>query len=241
MRNLAFLLTALLLIVDLTPTRAADDLPMNRPALIGSAPDALINKIDTQDLRKKGQKAGAITFCCLVAESGEVVWNVTHRGGPDSKPLEQEVHKRLAEAKFVPAIHDRKPVRVFFYGTVVFSIVKDKSRLRIFANQEMAELAKESDFIAPQPYVGGDSKFYGFNPPAPRTDVAVRGTAEVAVTVDAAGNLNKIELVSEYPPLLGFGGAALSDFGKAKFIPAHRNGQPVESKVTLTAFYQAVD
>ena len=240
MRNLAFLLTASLLIIDLAPTRAAD-LPMNRPALIGSAPDALVNKIDTQDLIKKGQKAGAIMFCCIVAESGDVVWSVTYRGTPDSKPLEQEVLKRLAEAKFIPAIHDRKPVRVFFYGTVVFSIVKDKPRLRIFANQEKAELEKENDFIAPQPYVGGDSKFDGFHTPEKLTPVSVTGTAEVSVTVDVSGNLKGIELVSEYPPFLRFGEAALSDFGQAKFIPAYRNGQPVESEVTLAAYCQPLE
>jgi len=46
-----------------------------------------------------------------------------------------------------------------------------------------------------------------------------------------------MQLVSEYPPLLGFGDEAMSDFNGAKFIPAFRNGQPVESKVNLPIYF----
>jgi TonB family protein len=65
----------------------------------------------------------------------------------------------------------------------------------------------------------------------------VSGTAELALNVDAEGNLKDVRLVSEYPPLLGFGDAAVSAFQKAKFIPAFRDGQPVESKVTLPVYF----
>ena len=95
----------------------------------------------------------------LVTPTGDIVWSGTYRGTPESKLLEQEVLKRLANAKFIPAIHNHEPVTVFFYGTVVFSIVHGKPRLRIFSNQQLDELKKESDFIDPQPYVGQDSKF----------------------------------------------------------------------------------
>ena len=39
-------------------------------------------------------------------------------------------------------------------------------------------------------------------------------------------------------PGKGFGEAALSDFGKAKFIPAFRDGQPVACDVRLPVFYR---
>src|SRR5438067_1337034 len=56
--------------------------------------------------------------------------------------------------------------------------------------------------------------------------------------VDAKGNLKNTQVLSEEPPLLGFGDAALSDFGGAKFIPAFRKGQPVECNVKIPVFYK---
>jgi TonB family protein len=116
--------------------------------------------------------------------------------------------------------------------------VDGKPRLRIFCNQETEELTKGSDFISPQPYMGGDSKFEGFLYPSTDGAVPVSGTAQVIVNVDATGNLKGAELKSEYPPLLGFGDAALAQFRSAKFIPAYRDGKPVESKTTLTVSYE---
>lgn len=244
MRLPGSLLLTLLLIADVAssqtvdvPSPSASNLPMVRPALLGRGPTSLVNTIDTQDLIKKGQKNAAIMFYCLVANTGDIFLNGTYRGTPSSKLLEEEVLKRLANAKFVPAIHNHQPITVFFYGTVVFAVVDGKPRLRIFSNQQPEELKKESDFIDPQPYVGADSKFDGVHYPETGSPVPVGGTAELALNVDAEGNLKDIRLVSEYPPLLGFGDAAVSAFKKAKFIPAFRDGQPVESKVTLPVYF----
>jgi hypothetical protein len=248
MRFGAFCLVGLLLIVGVassqttkTASAATPALPMYRPALLGTAPDSLVNRIDSADLIKKGQKDAAIMFSCIVAPTGDILLSETYRGTPESKLLEQEVLKRLSNAKFIPAIHNHKPVPVFFYGTVVFSVVNGKPRLRIFSNQQVDELKKESDFIDPQPYFGDDSKFTGPHYPDTGTTVRLTGVAELALNVDAAGNLKNMQLVSEYPPLLGFGGAAISDFRGAKFIPAFRNGQPVESKVTLRVYFKPSD
>ncbi len=216
-------------------------LPMYRPALLGTGPDSLVNRIDTADLIKKGQKGAAIMFFCLVAPTGDIVWSGTYRGTPESKLLEQEVLKRLANAKFIPAIYNHQPVIVIFYGTVVFSIVDGKPRLRIFSNQQLDELKKENDFIDPQPYVGQDSKFNGIHYPDTGTTVRMTGVAELALNVDAAGNLKSMQLISEHPPYLGFGNAALSDFSGAKFIPAFRNGKPVESKITIPVYFKPSD
>jgi TonB family protein len=125
-----------------------------------------------------------------------------------------------------------------FYGTVKFAVVNGKPRLRIFANQQLEEIDKETDFIDPQPYVGQDSKFTGLHYPETGSTVAVTGVVELALNVDARGNVNNIQLLSEEPPLLGFGNAALSDFAGAKFIPAFRNGQPVECNVKIPVFYK---
>jgi TonB family protein len=218
-----------------TPTPA---LPEFRPALVGTGPNSLINTIDTADLIKKGQKDAAVMFTCLVAPTGEIARSGTYRGTKGSELLEKEVLKRLANAKFIPAIHNHQPVVAVFYGTVTFAVVNGKPRLRIFANQQLDELKKESDFIDPQPYVGQDSKFTGTHYPETPTTVELTGVVELALEVDAAGNLKSMQVVSEEPPFLNFGEAALSDFNGAKFIPAFRDGKPVDSNVKLPVYYK---
>jgi len=213
-------------------------LPEFRPALIGTAPNSLINTIETADLVKKGQKEAAVLFSCLVAPTGNVVRSGAYRGTRGSELLEQELLKRLATAKFIPAIHNHQPVIAVFYGTVKFAVVNGKPRLRIFANQQLEEVDKETDFIGPQPYIGQDSKFTGLHYPETGSTVAVTGVVELALNVDAKGNLQNTQVLSEEPPLLGFGDAALSDFAGAKFIPAFRNGQPVECNVKIPVFYK---
>ncbi len=73
MRAFAFSLIALLPIVDLawsqisvTPAGQVTELPMYRPILLGKGPTSLIDRIDTQDLVKKGQKDAQITFICYL-------------------------------------------------------------------------------------------------------------------------------------------------------------------------------
>ena len=246
MRLGIFFVIALLLTADLasaqtvkvgspTPTPA---LPEFRPALLGTGPDSLVNKIDTADLIKKGQKDAAVMFTCLVAPTGDIMRSGAYRGTKGSELLEKELLQRLVSAKFIPAIHNHKPVLAVFYGTVTFAVVNGKPRLRIFANQQLDELKKESDFIDPQPYVGEDSKFTGLHYPDVPTSVVLTGVVDLALDVDAAGNLKKIQVVSEEPPYLGFGEAALSDFNGAKFIPAFRSGKPADSKVKIPVYYK---
>ncbi len=213
-------------------------LPEVRPALVGTAPNSLINTIDTADLIKKGQKEAAVMFSCLVAPTGQVVRSGAYRGTRGSELLEQELLKRLPTARFIPAVHNHQPVIAVFYGTVKFAVANGKPRLRIFANQQLEEVDKETDFIDPQPYVGQDSKFTGLHYPETGSMVAVTGVVELALNVDAKGNLTNLQVLSEEPPLLGFGGAALSDFSGAKFVPAFRNGQPVESSVKIPVYYK---
>src|SRR5438093_13477595 len=110
---------------------AAVPVPRFRPAVLGSGPESLVNQIDVQDLLKKGQKDGAIMFCCRVATTGDVVWYRTYLPVPGSDLLEEEVRKRLDSARLAPAIYEHKPVEVLFYGTVFFSVVDGKPRLTI--------------------------------------------------------------------------------------------------------------
>ena len=249
MRVFALSAVILLSIVDLgrsqvdVPSSKAANLPMYRPVLLGTGPDALINRIDTAGLMKQGQKDAAVMFSCSVKREGSVLSVSTYRGTPDSKLLEQEILKKLSAAanpKFTPAIYNHIPVDAIYYGTITFAIVNDKPRLRIFSNQERAELAKESDFIGPQPFWGGDSNFNGFQYPSPAdAPVKVDGSVELELKVDAAGNLMDLHLLSEQPPFLGFGEGAFADMSKAKFIPAFRDGKPVACWVKLPVYYKA--
>ena len=238
MRGLVFLWITSLFLGATFPAEAEVPAPRFRPAVLGSGPDSLVNQIDTQDLLKKGQKDGAIMFCCRVATTGDVGWYRTYLPVPGSDSLEAEVRKRLDKARLAPAIYEHKPVEVLFYGTVFFSVVDGKPKLHIFANQEAAELKAANDFIAPQPVIGADSKFTGLHYPRERMRVFVKGLARLAVKVDAAGNLQDLQAVSEEPPLVGLAQAALTDFTGAKFIPAFRDGDPVESSILLPVRYE---
>jgi TonB family protein len=248
MRCSGFSLLALFLLVDLASSQTAnvsqprpEGLPMFRPVLLGQGPDSIINTIDTNALLKNGQKNAAVMFCCRVSKDGDLVWHRTYRGTAGSKLLEEELRKRLAVAKFVPAIRKHEAVAAIYFGTAIFAVQDGKPHLRIFSNQQTEELKNENDFIDPQPYLGPESGFTGWRYPDTESPVLVTGSVELAIDVDAQGNLREMKLVSEYPPLLGFGEEAFSDFKRARFIPAFRNGQPVESKVTLPIYFVPED
>jgi TonB-like protein len=238
MRGLCFLCVTCLFLSAAFPAAASLPVPRFRPAVLGSGPESLVNQIDTQDLLKKGQKDGAIMFCCRVATTGKVVWYETYLPVPGSDLLEEEVRKRLGKARLAPAIYEHKPVDVLFYGTVFFSVVDGKPNLHIFANQEPTELKAANDFISPQPVIGADSKFTGLRYPRERMTVFVKGLVRLALKVDATGNLQELQAVSEEPPLLGLAQTAIIDFTGAKFIPAFRDGDPVESSIVLPVSYE---
>jgi hypothetical protein len=246
MRLFAATVIVLLCLVDLCLPQvdipsAQSKLPMFRPILLGNGPESLINRIDADGLVRQGQQDAAIMFSCSVKKDGSVLSVSTYRGTPDSKLLEQELLKKLSAAanpKMIPAVYNHMLVDAIYYGTVTFAVIDGKPRLRIFSNQQLPELAKESDFIDPEPFWGGDSKFDGFHYPAPDTaPVAVNGSADLELKVDATGNLQELKLLSEKPPFLGFGDAAFQDMKRAKFIPAFRDGKPVDCDVKLTVNY----
>jgi hypothetical protein len=221
-----------------SPTPPPAELPQYRPALLGLGPNSVINRINTQSLIKDGQKDASIMFCCSVTKTGEIADTWTYRQTPDSTLLERELVRCLDATAFVPAIYKREPVHTLFYGTVTFKVVNGKPRLRIFANQEAEELKKESNFVGPQPFVGKDSKFEGLHYPNDIVEAPVSGIVELAMKVDADGNLKDLHVVSEEPPLLGFRRAAAEDFRVARFIPAFRDGKPVECSITLPVYYE---
>jgi TonB family protein len=224
------------------PTEHQIALPMYRPILLGQGPDALINRIDTQELIKKGQKDGMVLFVCSVRKTGDVEWSEIFGGLPNSDLLKVELQKRLSAAanpRFLPAVYNHETVDAIYYGTVVLTVTNGKPRLRIFSNVQPGAVASEDDFIDPQPFFGGDSKFSGFHYPNETARVQMDGSVRLKMKIDATGNVQSIQAVSEEPPFEGFAAAALNDFRNTKFIPAFRNGQPVASEVTLPVLYKA--
>jgi hypothetical protein len=222
-----------------SPTATVNQqLPQYRPALLGLGPDSVINRMDTATLIKNGQKDGSLFFCCSVGKGGEINDTWTYRVSPGSEPLERELVRCLDRSRFIPAIYNRQPVYALFFGTVIFKVVNEKPRLRIFANQEAEELKKESDFIGPQPFVGPGSKFEGLHYPADTITSELKGIVDLALKVDATGAMKELRVVQEDPPLVGFGRAAAEDFRVASFIPAFRDGKPVECSVTLPIYYE---
>jgi hypothetical protein len=213
-------------------------LPQYRPAVLGTGPLSVINRIDTQELIRQGQKDATLMFCCSVKKNGEIANTWIYRQSPESTALEQEAFRCLDTAVFVPAIYNHQTVHVLFYGTISFKIVNGKPRLRIFANQEAEELKNESDFVGPQPFIGRDSKFEGLHFPDDIVGAPISGLVELAMKIDAAGNLKDLRMISEYPPLAGFARAAAEDFRVARFIPAFRDGKPVECSITLSVYYE---
>ncbi|MDP9099089.1 MAG: energy transducer TonB [Verrucomicrobiota bacterium] len=219
-------------------TPAPAKLPQYRPALLGTGPNSVINRLDTAGLIRDGQKDAQLFFCCSVDKEGVITNTWIYRQSPDSTLLEKELFSCLDTAFFVPAVYNHERVDVLLYGTVTFKVVDGKPRLRIFENQEAEELKKESDFIGPQPFVGKDSKFEGLHYPDDAVTAELSGIVELAMKIDATGALKDLQIVSEYPPLVGFRRAAAEDFRVASFIPAFRDGKPVECSITLPVYYE---
>src|SRR5436853_945160 len=145
-------LVAIVLVTSLVrASLIAESLPDMRPALVGNGPRSLVNLISTKHLMERGVQHGAMYFMARVDPNGypafSRVWGTTK----ELEPLRDEVRERLAEARFVPAVYHHQHVYAWMFGTLAFSVTDGKPHLRIFANQELPELQKESDFIAPQP------------------------------------------------------------------------------------------
>ena len=236
MRSLLRLSVVVCLVSAALPATAQVARPQFRPAVLGSKPDSLINRIDAKALLEKGQKDGAVMFCAQVSKTGDVSASSTYRGTDGTAELEQEVAKRLAEAKLAPAIFNYQPTEVLLFGTVSFSTLVP--HVRILLNQDPVELKKAADFIAPQPVIGGESKFTGLHYPEVPTTIVVPGLVTADLKVDASGNLKNLAVRNEDPPLLGFGQAVMTDFEDAKFIPAFRNGDVAEAETVVMIPYK---
>jgi hypothetical protein len=158
----------------------------------------------------------------------------------ETEPLRDELRERLAETRFIPAVYNHQRVWAWFYGTLAFSVTDGKPHLRIFANQELPELQKESDFISPQPiWLPGKNYDYAKlkDPFGSWMTNDKPGIADLVLNVDAGGKIKNVQLERVDPPdKKAYGEEAVKIVQQRLCLPAYRNGRPVDS-ATHVKFY----
>jgi hypothetical protein len=223
-----------LAIVAAAANLPAENLPEMRPALIGSGPRSLVNLINTGELFRKGQRDAWVMFNCVILNDGLVSrydLPTALRKSEGADALKKEVAKALTATRFIPAVYGHRPTFSRFRGTVIFAVVNGKPHLRIFANQEIDELKRGSDFVAPQLVYKQGSSFGPYSP-GHAAYLGIQGTAKVRHSVDAGGKTTGVEVLSESPAGEGLGKAAREGILDSVYVPAYRNGKPVASTLT---------
>jgi hypothetical protein len=213
---------------------SAEDLPEMRPAMIGSGPGSLVNLIDTQSLFQKGQRDAWVKLNCFILGDGlvnryDLPTALQKSEGADA--LKKEVEKALIATRFIPAVYDHKPTWSRFRGTVIFAVVNGKPHLRIFANQEIDELKRGSDFIAPQLVWKSGTPFGPYSPPH-AAYLGVHGKVKVRHSVDAHGKTTDVQVLSESHAGEKLGLAVREGILDSAYLPAYRNGKPTASTLT---------
>jgi hypothetical protein len=215
----------------------AENLPQNRPALIGSGPGSLVNLIDTQTLFQKGQRDAWVMFECGVAGDGIAFGSDFFTASPNSDLLKNEVRRRLRQTRFIPAVYNHKRTSAWFAGTVVLVVANGKPHLRIYANQDPDEIKRGTDFVAPQ-LIAVPNHYLSDLPqyPSKATHDEAAGVVKLRHSVDANGKTMNVQVISEPP------GYQLGDYLKKvlpllDFSPGYRNGRPAATTYTLTWWF----
>lgn len=240
MKTTPQILVALVAVALATSGSLRAENPDMRPALVGNGPKSLVNLINGKHVMDRGLQHGALFFMARVDPNGFPSYSKIWGGTDEIKPLRDEVHERLAEARFIPAVYHHQNVYAWLYGTVAFTSTGGKPHLRVFANQELPELQKESDFIAPQP-IWLPGKIYDVaklkNPFGGWMTQDKPGMADMLVTVDASGQIKDLKLEHVDPQdKQSYGEEAVKLVQQRMYLPAYRNGKAVES-TTHVKFY----
>ncbi len=231
--GLVFASLTLALLIAAPHALQGEQLPDRRPATLGIGPRSLVNIIDVQTLMAKGQRDAWVMFQCGVDDDGVLYGSDFFTASPDSQLLKDEVRRRLRQTRFIPAVYDHKRVAAWFEGTVVYVVVNGKPRLRLYASQDMDEIKRGTDFIAPQ-VVWVPSHIRNDWPKTPtatkRHDAA--GYALIRHSVDANGKTTGVKVLSEHPPGYDFGTYVTQLTPFLDFMPGYRNGKPVACSYT---------
>jgi hypothetical protein len=228
----------LLLAVALPRHLSAEALPERRPAMVGSAPDSLVNRINVEELYQRGQRDAWVMFESGVAPGGIAYGSDFFTASPDADLLKNEIRRRLRHSRFIPAVYNHKQVYSYFAGTVVFVVTNGKPHLRIYAHQDLDEIKRGSDFVAPQYILVPNHGVNNF----PDIPPGFRGREVGAVvklrhSVDANGKTTNVEVISERPAGFGLGEWLKKALPLVDFLPGYRNGVPTTSSYTFTWWY----
>jgi TonB-like protein len=213
---------------------SAEDLPEMRPAMIGSGPGSLVNLIDTQTLFQKGQRDAWVMFECAVAGDGIVFGSDFFTASPNAQPLKNEIRRRLRQTRFIPAVYNHKRTFAWFEGTVVFVVAKGQPHLRIYAHQELDEIKRGTDFVAPQ-LIDVPNHDYSNWPhfPSKATHDELAGVVKLRHSVDASGKTLNMQVITE-PPGYQLGDYLKKVLPRLNFLPGYRNGRPTVTTYTFT-------
>lgn len=229
--SLVVLFFALLLLAPV----GAETLPEMRPAFFAPSSQSLVNLIDTEALFRKGQRDAWVMFSCGVRHDGMVDQAsgiVAFRASPGADLLKSEVARKLRATHFVPAVYEHKNVPVGVTGTVIFVVTDGKPRVRVFLNQEMDELKRGSDFVAPQfPWALHGLELGGLGRPGDRGGTIA--LVKVRHSVDAMGKTTDVQVINENPSGQGFGESAANAIRRRRYLPAYRNGKPTACTITF--------
>jgi hypothetical protein len=216
----------------------AETLPERRPAQLGSGPGSLVNLIDVEGLFQKGQRDAWVMFECAVLGDGIVFGTDFFTSSPDAGLLKNEVRRRLRQTRFIPAVYNHKRTEAWFAGTVLFVIANGRPHLRLYANQDLEEIKRGADFVAPQlinvPNHGIDN-FPDY--PSAAKHAEIGAVLKLRHSVDANGKTTGVQVISENPPGYGLGDYMKKALPLVDFLPGYRNGRPTATSYTLTWWF----
>ena len=218
----------------------AETLPDRRPALIGAGPGSLVNLIDTEALFRKGQRDAWVMFECGVAGDGYAFGSDFFTASPNADLLRNEIRKRLRQTRLIPAVYNHKRTSAWFMGTAVFVVTNGRPHLRLYAHQDLDEIKRGADFVAPQ-LIFVPNRDYSNWPhfPTVATHDEAAGVVKLRHTVDANGKTTDVQVVSE-PQGYQLGDYLKKVLPRLDFSPPYRNGKPIATTYTLTWWFGRV-
>ena len=238
MRPSRIIILMILAGISLWPARLpAEALPEIRPAMIGSGPDSVVNRIDVEKLFAQGQRDAWVKFDCVILGDGLSFGSDFFTASPEARLLKNEVRTRLRYSRFIPAVYNHKRTSSWFSGTVLFVVKDGRPHLRVYAHQDLDIIRSGVDFVAPQ--IIDVPNHYRLNfPKAPtgtvRDDAA--GVVRVRHSVDANGKTTGVEVISE-PPGSQAGEFLKKALPQVDFTPGYRNGKPTATSYTFTWWF----
>jgi TonB family protein len=206
-----------------------------RPAQVGSDAAALAETFRAARVPQATNEHVQILFACDVDAVGKAYNIRTFHVPPETQGFADAVRGALGGVRFEPAFVEGQPATVMVTGSAHF---RPGAAPPVTVVLNWTETNKpRADSVAPQ-LIGGQDELLGqtIYPPAARKHKQ-DGSASVSFVVRANGSLTQFKIEDETPRDYGFGPAAMEGLRWARFIPAQRRGQAVDTRVTQTVYF----